>query len=80
MGGGTLTLSGGLYQFNAGITISGGSQTYSGAVSAPDAALTMSGGTYTNTTFVGNTITVSGEELQQSTAEPKRLIPAKRSP
>lgn len=48
---------------SAGLNLSGGTQTYSGAVYAIDSTLSLSGGTYTNTTFVVNTISISGGSL-----------------
>jgi Putative Flp pilus-assembly TadE/G-like len=44
----------------SGLSVSGGTQTYSGAIYALDAPLSIAGGTYTNTTFVCNTISISG--------------------
>jgi hypothetical protein len=42
------------------ISMSGGSSTYTGAVYAIDSTASISGGTYTNTTFVVNTMSISG--------------------
>jgi len=72
MSGGTITLNAptsgtwkGILLFmsrtnSSPVAFSGGTQTYSGAVYAIDSALTISGGTYNNTTFVGNTVSISG--------------------
>jgi hypothetical protein len=48
---------------SAGLSLSGGTQSYTGAVYALDSTVSISGGTYTNTTFVCNTISISGGSL-----------------